>query len=105
MYTGNQATILNEVSFFGKPKNMEKVVNVNLLPADFNTGIVFKRTDLKKDNIIKLDYENIFIENDKMVLKNKANVAVNDVELLIVSLWADRLDNVIIELMVIQYHI
>lgn len=98
MYTGNQATILNEVSFFGKPKNMEKVVNVKLLPGDFNTGIVFKRVDLKKDNIIKLDYENIFIENNKIVLKNKAGVVINDVELLIASLWADRLDNITIEL-------
>ncbi len=98
MYTGNQTTILNEVSFFGKPKNMEKIVNVKLLPAEFNTGIVFKRVDLKKDNIIKLDYENTFIENDKIVLRNKANVVINDIELLIASLWSDRLDNIIIEL-------
>lgn len=98
MYIGNQTTILNEVSFFGKPKNKKKIVNVKVLPAKVNTGIIFKRTDLKKDNIIELNYNNVFVENNELVLKNNHNVLVSNVELLLASLWANRLDNVVIEL-------
>ena len=31
---------------------LEKKCNLNILPASPNTGIVFKRVDLKKNNII-----------------------------------------------------
>ncbi|HSQ97691.1 MAG TPA: UDP-3-O-acyl-N-acetylglucosamine deacetylase [Rickettsiales bacterium] len=98
MYTGNQTTILNEVSFFGKPKNKKKIVNVKILPAEANKGIIFKRTDLKKDNIIELNYNNAFIENNELVIKNNKNVSVSNVELLLDSIWANRLDNLLIEL-------
>ena len=97
MYIGNQTTILNPVYFFGKPKNSQKVVNVKILPADVDTGIVFKRTDLKENNIIKLSYDNMVIENDNIILKNN-NISISNVENLLASIWADRLDNVIIEL-------
>ena len=33
-----------------------KNVNLNILPASPNTGIVFKRIDLKKNNIIYPNY-------------------------------------------------
>ena len=63
MYTENQTTILNEISFFGKPENMEKVVNVKILPAEADTGIIFKRVDFKENNSIKVDYNNVYVEN------------------------------------------
>ena len=98
MYARNQTTILNEVSFFGKPKNMERVVNVKLLPAGVDSGIVFKRTDLKENNTIRVSYENSFIENDKLVLKNSSGVYIHYAEILIASIWASRIDNVIVEI-------
>lgn len=97
MYIGNQTTILNPAYFFGKPKNSQKVVNVKILPADVDTGIVFKRTDLKENNVIKLNYDNIVIDNDCIILKNN-NISINNIENLLASIWAARLDNVIIEL-------
>lgn len=98
MYAGNQTTILNDVSFFGKPKNMEKVVNVKIMPADVDSGIVFKRVDLKENNIIKVNYNNSFIENNRLVLKNEHGVCIYYVEVLLASLWASRIDNVLIEI-------
>lgn len=98
MYSGNQTTILNEALFFGKPKNMEKVVNVKLLPAEANYGIVFKRTDLKTNNIIKANFENAYIEKNKLVLKNEHGATINDAELLLAGIWAGKLDNLLIEI-------
>ena len=98
MYTGNQTTILNEISFFGKPKNMEKVVNVKLLPADVDSGIIFKRVDLKENNIIKVNYSNAFIENDRLILKNSEDVCIKHVELLLASIWSGKIDNLIVEI-------
>ncbi len=98
MYAGNQTTLLNEVSFFGKPKNMEKVVNVKLLPAEADSGIVFKRIDLKENNLVKVSYENSYIDNDRLVLKNAYGVYIYYAEVLIASIWASKVDNVIIEI-------
>lgn len=98
MYTGNQTTILNEVSFFGKPKNMEKVVNVRLLPAAVDSGIVFKRVDLKENNAIKVSYSNAFIEGNELVLKNDSGVFVKHVELLLAGIWSSKIDNLIVEI-------
>ena len=98
MYAGNQTTLLNEVSFFGKPKNMEKVVNVKLLPAEADSGIVFKRVDLKENNIIKVNYNNAFIDNNRLILKNDYDVYIHYSEILLASLWASKIDNVLIEI-------
>ena len=48
----NQKTIRNEISFKGVGLHSGKKVNLKLLPAKPNSGIVFKRTDLKNQNII-----------------------------------------------------
>ena len=98
MYTGNQTTILNEVSFFGKPKNSERVVNVKILPSEVDSGVVFKRVDLKENNIIKTNFKNSFIENDRLVLKNEYGVSISNVELLLASIWATKIDNLLIEI-------
>ena len=48
----NQKTIRNEISFKGIGLHSGKEVNLKLLPSKPNSGIVFKRTDLKNQNII-----------------------------------------------------
>ena len=98
MYTGNQTTILNEISFFFFFLNKEKVVNVKIIPANIDDGIIFKRVDLTEGNIIKLNYKNSYIENDKLIIKNEENIFVDNVELLIAALWAAKIDNAVIEL-------
>ena len=48
----NQKTIKNEIDFRGIGLHSGKKVNLKLLPAKPNSGIVFKRTDIKDQNII-----------------------------------------------------
>ena len=43
-----QQTITNPVSFEGVGLHTGKVAHVRILPAKSDTGIVFKRIDLKK---------------------------------------------------------
>lgn len=98
MYTGNQTTILNEVSFFGKPKNMERIVNVKILPSEVDSGIVFKRVDLKENNIIKVNFDNAFVENDNLILKNQNGVSIFNTEALLATIWSAKIDNLLIEI-------
>ena len=44
----NQKTVKNKLKFNGIGLHSGKKVQMNLIPAPPNTGIVFKRSDLKK---------------------------------------------------------
>ena len=49
-----QNTINSVISFNGVGIHSGKAVNLTLFPADEDFGIVFKRTDLDKNNFIKV---------------------------------------------------
>ena len=51
-----QKTLSKKISFKGIGIHTGEKVNLNILPASPNTGIVFKRIDLKKNNIIYPNY-------------------------------------------------
>ena len=48
----NQKTISKNISFEGVGLHTGCKVNMTIKPAEPNSGIIFKRTDLKKNNII-----------------------------------------------------
>ena len=48
----NQKTIKSTVSFTGVGLHSGVLATINIMPADPNTGIIFKRIDLTKDNLI-----------------------------------------------------
>ena len=52
MWERNQKTLKKEASFSGVGLHSGINVDVTLIPANSNSGIIFKRTDLKK--IMKL---------------------------------------------------
>ena len=49
----NQKTIKRSIKFEGVGLHSGKKVEMTLFPAQPNTGITFKRSDLKKNNIPK----------------------------------------------------
>ena len=55
----NQKTIAEKISLSGIGIHTGEKVNLNILPASPNTGIIFKRIDLKKNNIIYPNYSNV----------------------------------------------
>ena len=63
-----------------------------------NEGIVFKRTDLKKNNIIKADYKNVSSAKLCTTLENKNGVKVSTVEHLLAAFYISGIDNALIEI-------
>ena len=57
-----QKTIKREIQFKGVGLHSGKKVNMKLVPAAPNHGIVFKRTDLKTKNLIPAIFDNVAIQ-------------------------------------------
>ena len=54
-----QKTLMSPVSFNGIGLHSGKNSKITILPADENKGIVFKRIDLKNNNLIKANYKSV----------------------------------------------
>ena len=53
----SQSTIANKVSLSGIGIHTGSPVNIRILPSQPNSGIIFKRVDLKENNIIVPNFE------------------------------------------------
>ena len=93
-----QKTLKNKASFEGIGLHSGKVAKVTLHPASENSGIVFKRTDLKENNTVKANYQNVSSTNLCTVLKNENNVSISTVEHLIAAFYITGIDNVLVEI-------
>ena len=93
-----QKTLAKSIVFQGVGLHSGKVSKIKLLPAEVNQGIIFKRTDLKQNNLIKATYENVSSAKLCTTLQNKFNVRVSTVEHLMASLYLSGIDNVMIEI-------
>ena len=93
-----QKTLAKSIVFQGVGLHSGKVSKIKLLPAEVNQGIIFKRTDLKQNNLIKATYENVSSAKLCTTLQNKFNVRVSTVEHLMDSLYLSGIDNVMIEI-------
>ena len=58
-----QKTISKKISFSGIGIHTGEKVNLDLLPASPNTGIIFIRTDLKNNNTIYPNYSNVWTQH------------------------------------------
>tara|TARA_Y100000591_G_scaffold275859_1_gene252672 strand:- start:198 stop:1124 length:927 start_codon:yes stop_codon:yes gene_type:complete len=93
-----QQTINSEVTFNGIGLHSGKISNVKLLPAEVDTGIIFKRVDLNKKNIIKANYNNISSTTLCSTLKNFSGTKVSTIEHLLAAFYINGIDNVIVEI-------
>ncbi len=93
-----QQTLKNSINFKGVGLHSGKICELNILPAQENVGIVFKRIDLKKNNIIKANYKNVFSAKLCTSLKNDKDAKVSTVEHLLAALYVAGIDNAIIEM-------
>ena len=97
MFNSHQKTISKKVTFNGVGLHSGLKTEVKILPAPENYGIVFKRTDLDKNNIIKANFENVSSAQLCTTLQNEFNVTVSTVEHLLASLYIAGVDNALIE--------
>ena len=92
-----QKTILKKITFKGVGLHSGLKTEVKIIPAAENFGIVFKRTDLEKNNTIKASFENVSSAILCTKLQNKFNVTLSTVEHLLAALYIAGIDNALIE--------
>ena len=93
-----QKTIKNTVSFNGVALHSGLNVNVNLKPAEPNSGIVFKRTDLNKNNLVYPSFLNVTNTSLNTTIENEFGIKVSTIEHLMGALFGLGIDNVTVEI-------
>ena len=91
-----QQTIKNPITFKGVGLHSGRESEIKLIPSD-SKGIVFKRIDLKKNNIIPANYKNVTSARLCTTLENEFGIKVSTVEHLLAALYISEIDNLIIE--------
>jgi len=94
----NQKTIKKSIKFDGIGLHSGKKVIMTLFPAQPNTGIIFKRSDIKNNNIIYSSIFNVSNASYCTKLTNENGVTVSTVEHLMAALCGLGIDNLIVEL-------
>jgi len=94
----NQKTLKGNVSFKGIGLHSGLKANLIIKPAEPNTGIVFKRTDIKKNNIIIPNIFNVSSAVFCTTISNATGACVSTVEHLMGALYGMGIDNALIEI-------
>ena len=76
----NQKTILKPISFNGIGLHSGLKVNLKLKPAEPNTGILFKRIDLKENNILIPSFLNVTNTSLNTTISNDYGVKISTIE-------------------------
>ena len=98
MFEIYQKTLSKKTTFKGIGLHSGKRSKINLLPAEANTGIIFKRIDLEKNNLIQANFKNVTSARLCTTLENKFGVKVSTVEHLLAALYIVGIDNALIEI-------
>jgi len=94
----NQKTINKNITFKGVGLHGGLEVTMILKPAAPNSGIIFKRTDLKKNNIIIPNIFNVSSAVFCTTISNEEGVSVSTLEHLMGALFGLGIDNALIEI-------
>lgn len=92
-----QQTLKASCSLKGKGLHNGKEVNITFRPAAENHGIIFKRIDVEKDNLIPASAELVIETTRGTVISNKQGVKIKTIEHVMSSLSGLQIDNVLIE--------
>jgi len=94
----NQKTINKNLTFKGVGLHSGLVATMTIKPAEPNSGIIFKRIDLKKNNIIIPNIFNVSSAVFCTTISNKTGVSVSTIEHLMGALYGLGVDNALIEI-------
>ena len=93
-----QKTIKESVSFNGIALHSGHLVNISVKPAEPNFGIVFKRIDIKNNNLIYPNFMNVTNTSLNTTIENEFGVRVSTIEHLMGALFGMGIDNALIEI-------
>ena len=93
----NQKTLREKIDLKGIGLHNGKEVNLTIKPSKQNSGIVFKRVDIKINNIIHANFKNVVEPVLCTKLINENGVSVSTVEHLMAAFYGEGVDNVLVE--------
>ena len=93
-----QKTISKKISVEGIGIHSGLNVKLEILPSSPNSGIVFKRVDLKKNNIVIPNFNNVTDSTLCTTISNEYGVKVSTIEHLMAAFYGLSIDNAIVEL-------
>ena len=94
----NQKTIKKEINLKGIGLHTGKEVSMKINPAEPNSGIIFKRTDLKGNNIIIPNVFNVSNAAYCTTITNEDGVSVSTIEHLMGAFYGIGIDNAFVEI-------
>jgi len=94
----NQKTLKNSIQFNGVGLHSGKIVNLSINPSEPDTGIVFKRVDLKDNNLVYPSFLNVSNTSLNTTVSNDFGVKVSTIEHLMGALFSIGIDNALIEI-------
>jgi UDP-3-O-[3-hydroxymyristoyl] N-acetylglucosamine deacetylase len=98
MFESSQKTIKETVQLEGVGLHNGKKVNLSLIPAEANSGIIFKRKDLgNATNAIEASYKNVSASTLCTKIKNSHDVSVSTIEHLMAAFYGEGIDNIVAE--------
>jgi len=94
----NQKTINKNISFKGVGLHSGLEVSMTIKPAEPNSGIIFKRIDLKENNTIIPNVFNVSSAVFCTTISNENGASVSTIEHLMGALYGLGVDNALIEI-------
>ena len=95
----SQKTIRESIELEGVGLHNGVKVNLCLKPAEVNSGIKFKRTDIDSDkNIIDASYKNVNSPILCTKIKNSHGITVSTIEHLMAAFYGEGIDNILVEI-------
>lgn len=98
MISISQKTVNSKISCSGIGLHNGLRSSITLLPAPCNSGIIFRRTDLSENNVIKANYKNVVGTNLGTTLTNEFGAKVSTIEHLMAAIWGCGIDNLFIDI-------
>ncbi len=93
-----QKTVKHSISFSGIALHSGHSVNVCIKPAKPDFGIVFQRVDLKSNNIVYPNFNNVTNTSLNTTVENEFGAKVSTIEHLMGALFGLGVDNALIEI-------
>ena len=93
-----QKTIAQEISVEGIGIHTALDVKMKILPSSPNSGIIFKRVDIKKNNFVIPNFKNVCDATLCTTISNEHGVKVSTIEHLMAALYGLGINNVMVEL-------
>ncbi|MDC0409718.1 UDP-3-O-acyl-N-acetylglucosamine deacetylase [Pelagibacteraceae bacterium] len=98
MQDNYQKTLAEPLTFDGIGLHTGQTSKITILPGTEDQGIVFKRIDLKNNNLIKANYKNVSSAKLCTTLENSYGVKVSTVEHLLAAFYISGIDNATVEI-------